>query len=196
MNYWNQIENIVGKCLRGISSVFLGIVFALFILNVATRLSFFSYNPTWIDETIQFFLTWMIFLAAAELVRTRSHFVVDFLTDRLHGTFPGRVFALISSVLECITFSIIFFFGVRLCMSSNAMMYTVPVRRYVFYACVPAGAFFMTVFSVRDIILNIQDIVSDGKITELRDAEKARLMAEDDDAKRIAEAAAEFRKDE
>ena len=61
MKYWNKFENIVGVLMRSIASVCLGIVFALFILNIATRLPFITYNPKWIDETIQFFLVWMIF---------------------------------------------------------------------------------------------------------------------------------------
>ena len=85
MKYWNKFENIVGVLMRSIASVCLGIVFALFILNIATRLPFITYNPKWIDETIQFFLVWMIFLGSAELVRTRGHFVVDILTDHFHG---------------------------------------------------------------------------------------------------------------
>ena len=70
MKYWNKFENIVGVLMRSIASVCLGIVFALFILNIATRLPFITYNPKGIDETIQFFLVWMIFLGSAELVRT------------------------------------------------------------------------------------------------------------------------------
>ena len=45
MKYWNKFENIVGVLMRGIASVCLGIVFALFILNIATRLPFITYNP-------------------------------------------------------------------------------------------------------------------------------------------------------
>ena len=42
MKYWNKFENIVGVLMRGIASVCLGIVFALFILNIATRLPFIT----------------------------------------------------------------------------------------------------------------------------------------------------------
>ena len=45
MKYWNKFENIVGVLMRGVASVCLGVVFALFILNISTRLPFITYNP-------------------------------------------------------------------------------------------------------------------------------------------------------
>ena len=61
MKLWKKFEEIVGGIMRGLSAACLGIVFVLFILNVVTRLPFIPYNPTWVDETIQFFLVWTIF---------------------------------------------------------------------------------------------------------------------------------------
>lgn len=192
-----KVEESIGKVLRGVSATCLGIVFVLFILNVATRLPFFNYNPTWIDETIQFFLVWSIFTGAAELVRIRGHFIVDVLTDKLHGTAAGRILAVISSFLMLAVYSIILFFGIRLCIKSNAAMYTIPfMKKSYFYSCIPVTAVFMVLFTLRDLILNIMDIVTHGEITKKMDAEKAKLMEEDEDAKIIAEAANALKQEE
>lgn len=192
-----KVEEAIGKVLRGVSAACLGIVFVLFILNVATRLPFFNYTPTWIDETIQFFLVWSIFTGAAELVRIRGHFIVDVLTDKLHGTAAGQISAVISSFLMLAVYSIILFFGIRLCMKSNAAMYTIPfMKKSYFYSCIPVTAVFMVLFTLRDLILNIMDVVTHGEITKKMDAEKAKLIEEDEDAKIIAEAANALKQDE
>ena len=57
-------------------------------------------------------------------------------------------------------------------------------------------AVFMVLFTLRDLILNIMDIVTHGEITKKMDAEKAKLMEEDEDAKIIAEAANALKQDE
>lgn len=193
---WNGFENITGKVLRFCASLCLGVVFLLFLLNIMTRFPFITYNPKWIDETIQFFLVWAIFLGAAELSRIRGHFMVDILTDKLHGTLAGRIMAVIATAVMLITYVVIFYFGVRLCLKSNAAMFTLHfMKKSYFYACVPVAALFMSIFSLRDLILDIMDIATGGKITKRLDAEKAAAAAQDEDAQAIAEAAEALKTD-
>jgi len=191
-----QLEEFIGKILRMLSAFCLGIVFVLFIANVITRLKFIMWNPKWIDETIMFFLVWMIFLTAAELTRTRSHFVVDYLTDKVHGKLAGRIMALVATTLMLVTYGVILFFGIRLCMSSGQTMPTLPfLKKSVYYACIPVAAGFMTIFTLRDLVLCVQDIITKGKVTEKLDLEKQKMLEEDDDVKAIAEAAEALRQD-
>lgn len=114
MNVLKKSENVVGAITRGLAAFCLFVVFLLFLLNICTRLPFITWNPTWIDEVIQFFLVWMIFLGAMELARTGGHFMVDILTDKLHGTLLGRIFRIVSTLIMLFTYGIIFFFSVRL----------------------------------------------------------------------------------
>lgn len=196
MKLWKKFEEIVGGIMRGLSAACLGIVFVLFILNVVTRLPFIPYNPTWVDETIQFFLVWTIFLGAAELVRIHGHFVVDILTDKFHGTGMGRILAVLSNCLMLLTYAVIFYFGVRLCLNSNATMYTLPfMKRSYYYSCIPVSEFFMMLYAFRDLLLSIWDIATKGKVTQQLDMEKAANLEEDDDAKAISEAAEHLRED-
>ena len=108
MNAYFKFEDIAGKITRALAGFCLMVVFVLFLLNISTRASFITWNPTWIDEVIQFFLVWMIFLAAAELVRTGEHFLVDIITDKLHGTLSGRICRLIATAIMLVTYIIIF----------------------------------------------------------------------------------------
>lgn len=191
MNLIKKAESGLGVITRGVASVCLGVVFILFLLNIMTRAPFIKWNPVWIDETIQFFLVWMIFLSAMELVRIGGHFMVDILTDKLHGTTLGRIFRIVATVITLATYGVICYFGITLCMRSSATMFTLQfMKKSYFYACIPFSAFFMSLFTVRDVVLAFMDLFTGGKITRQQDAEKAALAAQDEDAQAIAEAAA------
>ena len=82
MKSWFAFEDAVGKITRLLAGFCLAVVFVLFLLNILTRVPFLTWNPTWIDEVIQFFLVWMIFLSAAELARIGAHFAVDVLAEK------------------------------------------------------------------------------------------------------------------
>lgn len=188
---WNSTETALGKLTRAAASMCLGIVFVLFLLNIATRIPFITWNPVWIDETIQFFLVWMIFLGAMELARIGAHFMVDILTDKLHGTLAGRVLRLISVIISLITYVTICYFGIRLCQRSSASMFTLQfLKKSYFYASIPFSAFFMSAYTVRDLILAIQDMFTGGAVTLHLDKQKAAMEEEDEDKKAISEAAA------
>lgn len=191
MNPYYKFEYYAGKIIRGTASFCLMVVFVLFLLNVCTRASFITWNPTWIDEIIQFFLVWMIFLAAAELVRTGEHFLVDILTDKMHGTAAGRVCRLIATAIMLITYIVILYFGIKLCIRSNIKAtFTLPVyvKMSWFYLCIPVSCVFMVIYALRDLYYAVMDIVTGGKITAKLDEMKAKAMAEDEDAKAIEKA--------
>ena len=70
------------------------------------------------------------------------------------------------------------------------------MKKSYFYACIPFSAFFMSLFTLRDVVLAFMDLFTGGRITEKQDAEKAALAAGDEDAQAIAEAAAALAADE
>ena len=192
MNAYFLFEKIVGTVTRLLAGFCLAVVFTLFLLNIMTRASFITWNPTWIDEVIQFFLVWMIFLSAAELVRSGEHFMVDILVDKIHGKLSGRWCRLISTVIMLITYAVILFFGIKLCMKTSVKAtFTLPsfIKMSWFYSCIPLSAFFMVIYALRDVIYAVLDLATGGEITKKQDAQKAASLADDEDAKAIREAA-------
>lgn len=198
MKLLKRAEQAVGMATRALSALCLGMVFVLFLLNVLTRLPMVTWNPTWIDEVIKFFLVWMIFLGAMELARTGGHFMVDIMVDRFRGTLVGRIMRLISTVLLLITFSVVLFFGVRLVMTSGMKVtYTLPpfVTMSWFYACIPVSAFFMVLYSARDVVLAMADLWTRGETAHRIQREQEAAALEDEDAKAIAQAAEALRQE-
>ena len=146
-------ESNIAKASRALAIFCLFVVFILFILNILIRF-FPFYNPKWIDETIQFFLVWMIFLTAMELTRTGQHFVVDILTEKIEDQFLGRLLNFISSLLSFLALVIICYCGFYLCSRSTSGMVTLTfMKQSYFYFCIPFTSFFMSIYAFRDTVL-------------------------------------------
>ena len=111
MNFLQKIDVTFSRCVRLVCTVLMAAIFVMFILNVFVRFVP-VYNFTQTDEWIQICLIWTIFLGAQELVRTRSHFAVDFLTERLRNHNVRKWLKTFVCVIEVLTYAIIAWYGV------------------------------------------------------------------------------------
>lgn len=140
------------RCVRLVCTVLMAAIFVMFILNVFVRFVP-VYNFTQTDEWIQICLIWTIFLGAQELVRTRSHFAVDFLTERLSNHNVRKWLKTFVCVIEVLTYAIIAWYGVVWVLKSHAYMQSIPWLQVKWmYAALPFSAFFMTIYGIRDLI--------------------------------------------
>jgi TRAP-type C4-dicarboxylate transport system permease small subunit len=199
MKAWFAFEDAIGRITRILAGVCLAVVFVLFLLNILTRVPFVTWNPTWIDETIQFFLVWMIFLAAAELARIGGHFAVDVLAEKARGTGAGRWMRLVAAAVMLLTYALIFFFGVKLCIRSSVKAtFTLPyfVKMSWFYSCIPICSFLMCAYGARDLVLAVADIATSGAVSERLEKRRKELAGDDEDSRIIEEAAKALGKDE
>ncbi|MBO6258668.1 MAG: TRAP transporter small permease [Succinivibrio sp.] len=187
------LDKLISKVTRGICIVSMAIIFFLFLLNVFVRIfndiirtinglgqSWFGLaegdnlinimipNFSQSDGWIQLFLVWVIFLGAQELVRTRGHFVVDVITDRLVGTHLGKMFRVISTIIEFIMYAVICYYGFVLVERANAYMLEIPwMQKRWYYMVIPVSAFFMSCYSIRDVIAAIK---TPAKLTGVKTA--------------------------
>lgn len=152
---WTLFERIFSRTVRAVCTALLMAIFVMFILNVFVRFVP-VYNFTQTDDWIQLCLIWMIFLASAELVRTKSHFVVDVAASRItHPMLSAAIRFMVLSI-ELATYAVVCWYGFVWVMRSNACMQSIPwmEMRYV-YLALPVSAFFMVLFTVKDLILLI-----------------------------------------
>lgn len=153
MNFLQKIDVTFSRCVRPVCTVLMAAIFVMFILNVFVRFVP-VYNFTQTDEWIQICLIWTIFLGAQELVRTRSHFAVDFLTERLRNHNVRKWLKTFVCVIEVLTYAIIAWYGVVWVLKSHAYMQSIPWLQVKWmYAALPFSAFFMTIYGIRDLVL-------------------------------------------
>lgn len=157
MEFLVKIDRIFSKCVRTICTVLMAAIFMMFILNVFVRFVPI-YNFTQTDEWIQICLIWMIFLGALELLRTRSHFAMNFLTGHIRKLLIHKVLKTVVTLIEIVTYAIIAWCGVVWVMKSHAYMQSIPwLQMKWMYAALPFSAFFMTLYGLRDLILILQN---------------------------------------
>lgn len=162
---YKTFETIFSRVTQAACTFFLAAIFVMFLLNVFVRFVPI-YNFTQTDDWIQFCLIWMIFLAAAELVRTKNHFVVDVATSQIASPGVKRVMRVAVLLIELVTYVVICWYGVVWVMRSNAHMQSIPWMevRYV-YLAIPVSAFFMAVFAVKQLA---ETVTGKGDDTETR----------------------------
>ena len=155
MELLKTIDHWVSRVTRFICVVALGAIVVMFLSNVFVRFVPI-YNFTQTDDWIQICLIWMIFLGAQELVRTRNHFVVEVMTERLEGNL-GKVCRVLVCAIELITYALICYYGWVWVMRAQAYMQSIPwMQVRVAYAASPISAFFMTCYALRDFILALK----------------------------------------
>ena len=144
----------ISRFAKTVSTVCLAAIVVMFLLNVFVRFVPI-YNFTQTDDWIQICLIWMIFLGAQELVRTRNHFVVEVLTERLTGRL-AQLCRILVCLIELTTYAIIFYYGIDWVMRAQAYMQSIPWMQVRFaYAAIPLSAFFMMLYALRDLYLSI-----------------------------------------
>lgn len=160
-------DMLISRIVRAVCIVSLAAIFVMFLANVFVRFVP-VYNFTQTDDWIQIFLVWMIFLGAQELVRMKSHFVVDVLTDRLAGTAPGKACRVLVCLIELATYAIIFWYGWVWVFRAQAYFQSIPWLQVRWaYSAIPVSAFFMTLYGIRDLIEALLALRTGGKSDRL-----------------------------
>lgn len=157
MDFLIKLDNAFSRLIRIVCTILMAAIFLMFILNVFVRFVPI-YNFTQTDEWIQICLIWMIFLGAQELVRTRNHFAVDFLAERLRNHMVRKWLKLGVCLIEVVTYAVIAWYGVIWVMKSHAYMQSIPWLQVKWmYAALPFSAFFMTLYGLRDLVLILRN---------------------------------------
>ena len=107
IDFLKTLDENFSKAVRLVCIVLMAFIFVMFILNVFVRFVP-VYNFTQTDDWIQFCLIWMIFLGSLDLVRTKNHFVVDFLADRLSNRKIKIALKILVTIIELLTYFVIF----------------------------------------------------------------------------------------
>ena len=164
LNFLKKADACVSRTVRSVCIVLMAAIFVMFLLNVFVRFVPI-YNFTQTDDWIQFCLIWMIFLGAQDLVRTRNHFVVDFLSDRIQNLNIKKILKIIVCLIELTTYIIITWFGIIWVLKSNSYMQSITWMQVRWmYLAIPFSSFFMSLYTIRDLFL-----VINGKFFEYLD---------------------------
>ncbi len=85
---------------------------------------------------------------------------IDAVTDRVAGTNFGHYCRLAVTIIELVTYAVIFWYGVIWVMRAQATFQSIPWLQVRWaYAAIPVSAFFMTIYGVRDLVLAVREFL-------------------------------------
>jgi TRAP-type C4-dicarboxylate transport system permease small subunit len=115
----------------------------------------------WFDEIIELLYAYLVFYGAAALWITREHFSVgDWIGRKIITRAPARhVYRLILEVLVLVFVLVFFFYSFRLTALAQDVTNVFAIPKRVLYSCMPIAGAVMSVYSIRNIILEIIPLV-------------------------------------
>ncbi len=132
------IDGLLVICLATMALIVSANVFCRFVLN---------FSLYWADELAMIIFVWLTFLGAAVAVRENSHYVLNFLTEKLSGA-SQKVMLFVQKSLMTLAIVILLIFSsvVTWQIQSWIMPATEMSRAFVYGAC-PVGCVFMLYYA-------------------------------------------------
>lgn len=109
-------------------------------------------SMAWADEIVEFGFAWMVFFGAALLWRNGTHFRVDLLPHLLAGTKAAPWLEVVVNFISLLFFLILAWQGTALSIEAVDTSPILELQKSIWYAVIPAAAFIMIGYTVRDIV--------------------------------------------
>lgn len=152
MDFLSKLMNIMLTIILGaMSLVVAGNVFFRFILNSSL---------SWADEVAQMLLVWLTFIGAALAIKEKSHYVLNFLSEKLKGK-SKRVFWMIQQLLTLFAIGVLLFFSAIV--TWKIRLWVMPAteisRVFVYIAC-PIGCLLMFYFALKNMLNDYKENIN------------------------------------
>lgn len=142
------IRNLVIVILATMVIIVAGNVFCRFVLN---------FSLYWADELAQILLVWLTFIGAALAVQDKSHYALNFLTERMKGS-SQKLFKQLQQVISILSILTLFYFSTIV--TWNVRYWTMPAteisRAFVYIIC-PIGCLMMLYYAVKIMVCEFRE---------------------------------------
>lgn len=149
------IRNLVILILSSMVIIVAGNVFCRFVLQ---------FSLYWADELAQILLVWLTFIGAALAVKEKSHYVLNFLTEKIQGG-AQRYFKIIQQLISIFSILILLYFSAIV--TWNVRFWTMPAteisRAFVYMVC-PMGCLMMLYYAIQLILREFKGDKSSDEI--------------------------------
>lgn len=157
-----KIDTVVGRVLRWGAMGCMALLMLVLLTNVAVRLLRVGTMMSWYTEVVEILFAWMVMLGAASLSRTMEHFRVDLLKIKFAQKRGFYIFDAIAYAIALVFYIYLLVYGVRLAQCATQPMPVLGICKGYGYLCIPVGALFLCLYTVRDIVLALGRFV--GKL--------------------------------
>ena len=173
MTFLKCIDGVLGKVMRWFciaNFLALMVILTLLVFVRFVRIDWFTsstavidwFKLSWSDEVIEWLMASLIFIAAADLWRQRDHFRIDAVANMLAGTMFGKVFTFIIEIFAAAFIAAFAYYSFDLTMSTGRHSQILAWPLTWWYAPMPVAGAIMIVYSVRNLIQQIDELFSFG----------------------------------
>ncbi|WPR77245.1 TRAP transporter small permease [Algoriphagus sp. NG3] len=139
---------LLDRLVRKLVILILAAMVVIVAANVFCRFAL-QFSLYWADELAQILLVWLTFIGAALAVKDKSHYVLNFLTDRISGA-AQRYFKLMQQLISIVSILILLYFSAIV--TWDVRYWTMPAteisRAFVYMVC-PIGCLMMLYYAVK-----------------------------------------------
>jgi len=168
-----SIDGVLGKVIRWFciaDFLTLMVMLALVVFVRFVRIDWFTsstaviewFKLSWSDEIIEWLMSSLIFIAAADLWRQRDHFRSEAVADMLAGTMFGKIFTFIIEIFTAVFIAAFAYYSFDLTMSTGRHSQILAWPMTWWYAPMPVAGTIMLVYSIRNLIQQIDELFGFG----------------------------------
>jgi TRAP-type C4-dicarboxylate transport system permease small subunit len=173
MKLLKSIDDVLGKVMRWFcitNFLTLMVMLTLVVFVRFVRIDWFTsstavidwFKLSWSDEIIEWLMASLIFIAAADLWRQRDHFRIEAVTDMLADRMFGKIFTFIIEIFAAAFIAAFAYYSFDLTMSTGRHSQILAWPLTWWYAPMPVAGAIMIVYSVRNLIQQIDELFSFG----------------------------------
>lgn len=156
MTLLKKIDNIFAKildvfCIFCMSSLGVILCAKVFFRFVPLLSAIPTFSMGWFDELIEMLFAWLIMTCSTLLCRENAHFRVDLIQMKLKGR-ALAVLEIAVYLVALVFYALLFYYGASLCATAVQTTATLRWQMRYFYLCIPFNAFFLCVYTVRNIV--------------------------------------------
>jgi TRAP-type C4-dicarboxylate transport system permease small subunit len=168
-----SIDGVLGKVIRWFciaNFLTLMVMLALVVFVRFVRIDWFTsstaviewFKLSWSDEIIEWLMASLIFIAAADLWRKGDHFRIEAVADMLAGTMFGKIFTFIIEIFTAVFIAAFAYYSFDLTMSTGRHSQILAWPMTWWYAPMPVAGTIMLVYSIRNLIQQIDELFGFG----------------------------------
>ena len=166
------VLNVFRKAERLVMYIAYTVLVVATLIGIITRIVPGFKNIVWGMEASRFCMVWLVMLINSVNIKERDEIVIEVLVTRVPDK-VRRIMAIISDMLVIAFLIIMFWFGLKVCITNkNQMTASLGITMNYVYACMPLGAFCML---LEKVIVFIQDVKSKTAIKTMSDEVIDRL---------------------
>ncbi len=168
-----SIDGVLGKVMRWFciaNFLILMVMLALVVFVRFVRIDWFTsstaviewFKLSWSDEIIEWLMTSLIFIAAADLWRQSDHFQIRAVADMLAGTLFGKIFTFVIEIFAASFIAAFTYYSFDLTMSVGRHSQILAWPMTWWYAPMPVSGAIMFVYSIRNLVQQIDELFGFG----------------------------------